>query len=198
MTDYDPEYIDKFYDPYPKRNGQKKGKSPAFRIWVKMKAGEKLLAINDVAKRNRMNGWGKYIVDCNRYLKDRMWEDEWEPYREDSDMKPNTGAYRAPEPKKEEREFTLPEIRINKAFRDYVFCSIRHGGFPEDKVQAALDEKHDIMDNYVPAFREDVEAGTMTKERAGFEVVELFLTRLDKVCGRELRDVVWEHMRRNA
>ncbi len=201
MTDYDPEYIEKFYNPYPKRNGQKKGKAPAFRLWVKLKAAEKQLAINDVAKRNRNNGWGKYIVDCNRYLKDRMWEDEWEPYKEDRPDLPNTGAYLPPEPKEPEREWSGAEIVLNKALRDYLYCSIRHGGLPE--VETAMAIKAALLVNEAEALREDIEAAPeeerdQVRAMANVELVELLLTRLDFDYGLRLKDYVWEMRKKQA
>lgn len=84
MTDYSPDF-EEFWKAYPKRNGQKVGKKPAFKVWATMKEGEKLLARQDVLKRNRQHGWGKYIRDGQRYLKHEGWNDEWEPYRPEHD-----------------------------------------------------------------------------------------------------------------
>lgn len=61
---------------YPKRNGQKRGKSKAFTEWKKLDVEEQRLAFADIRARNNAGGW-EFIKDMERYLKHREWEDEW-------------------------------------------------------------------------------------------------------------------------
>lgn len=66
---------------YPKRDGRKVGKKPAFTVWQKMTVDDRRAAFADIRDRNNAGGWGKYIKDMQRYLRDRGWEDEWQGQR---------------------------------------------------------------------------------------------------------------------
>ena len=52
MTDYSPAF-EAFWKAYPKRNGQKRGKKPAFKVWQALNKSEQTTALADVEKRNR-------------------------------------------------------------------------------------------------------------------------------------------------
>lgn len=193
MADLFPELFDKFWEAYPR----KVGKKAAVKAFAKFDEAKQRAAIADVEKRTRMRAWSgnkKLIPHAATFLNGERWEDDWQAeLKVERDDLPNTGPVAMPEPKVPEREFTLPEVRINKAFRDWLFCA---GGV--DDVKPALREKADVMENCVPAFREDIDAGVMTRERASFEIVDLFLNRLDHAYGRSLRESVWAHMRKAA
>jgi len=172
MGDYSPEY-EAFWKAYPKRNGQKRGKKPSSREWDKLNKAEQVAALVDVEKRNRNRGWGKYIKDAERYLKHAGWDDDWEPYVNDDDSKPNTGPYQPragiPEP-----ELHWADRMLNRLFLNYMFAT---SGL--DDVKPALEIKHAILGDAVPAFEEDITAERTTKRQAAHELAELFLSRLD-------------------
>ena len=68
MTDYTDEFEQKVWGPYPERNGKKTKKKPAYQKWQKLKRDEQLAVIADIGKRNRQQGWGKYIRDLVTYV----------------------------------------------------------------------------------------------------------------------------------
>lgn len=189
--------FDKFWNAYPR----KVGKKAAAKAFEKLDEANAKAAIADVEKRTRMRAWSgnkRLIPHASTYLNGERWSDDWESeLRVESDPTPGLGAYVPPEPKEPEREYSVAEIRINRAWRDYVFCSIRYGGVGEDLIEKALAEKRDLLENFAPAYREDIEAGRITKQRASVEFVDLFLTRLDLLFGRNLKDVVWATMKRH-
>jgi hypothetical protein len=198
MSDLFPELFDEFWKAYPR----KVSKPAARKAFAKLDTDVQKAAIADVEKRTRMRAWSgnkRLIPHAATYLNGERWTDEWEDeLRVDSDPQPGLGRYIPPEPKEPEREVSLAERRINTAYRDYLFCSIRYGGIPSELIDKALVEKRELMEKYVPVYREDVEAGVMSKARAFFELVDLFLTRMDILCGRKLKDVVWKHMKANT
>lgn len=186
MTDYSPEF-EEFWKAYPKRHGEKRGKSPAYKkVWVKMSAAERHVAQVDVDKRNRQRGWGKYITDAERYLKNKGWDDEWEPYVPDDDVRPNSGPYVPPI---REPEIVVPweEQLLARLFRNYVMMA---GGLPD--VQFALDEKAVVMREVVPVFREEVEAKSMDRRAASLDIARNYLHRLDIAYGKTVGDRVWK------
>jgi hypothetical protein len=189
--------FDKFWEVYPR----KVGKKAATKAFEKLDEANAKAAIADVEKRTRMRAWSgnrKLIPHASTYLNGERWSDEWEAeLKAERDPTPGLGAYVPPEPKEPEREYSLAEVRINRAWRDYVFCSIRYGGVPPEKINEALKEKQDLLTNYAPAYRDDIEAGVISKARASFELVDLFLTRLDLIFERTLKDVVWQTMKRH-
>ena len=68
--------FEKTWHLYPKRNGQKRGKAPAFKVWEKLNIEDQRAAYSDIRKRNLAGGW-EFVRDMERYLKHRGWEDEW-------------------------------------------------------------------------------------------------------------------------
>ena len=75
MTDYTASF-ETTWSAYPKRNGKKVGKLPAFKEWEKLSLEDQRAAYADIRDRNRAGGW-EYIQDMQRYLKHRGWDDEW-------------------------------------------------------------------------------------------------------------------------
>ena len=87
--DVSTDYSDSFeatWKIYPKRNGVKNGKKPAFMLWKKMSLKDQREAYDDIRRRNESGGWGKYITDMQRYLRNEDWLAEWTPERVTSDM----------------------------------------------------------------------------------------------------------------
>ena len=83
MSDYDQSFL-ATWGIYPKRNGQKRGKSKSFTEWNKLDVEEQRLAYADIRARNNAGGW-EFVKDMERYLKHREWEDEWKGQRLSSD-----------------------------------------------------------------------------------------------------------------
>lgn len=75
---YTPEF-EQFWKAYPKRNGKKQGKFPAFKSFLKIKTPlETLLAALELHKRSQQWADG-YIPDAVTWLNQRRWEDEIDP-----------------------------------------------------------------------------------------------------------------------
>ena len=184
MTDYTENY-ERFWQAYPKRNGRKVGKKPAFAQWKKLSREEKTAAFSDVEKRNRHQGWGKYIRDAVRYLRDHGWEDEWQGAKE-------TITHAMPEVREPERKLTWPERLCNRLFKSYVLAA---AGLPE--VKTALKIKHELLANEAPVMMNDVDNGAEDKREAVETLAGLFVGRLDAAYGKQLKGMVLHTARRN-
>jgi hypothetical protein len=69
----DDDGFESFWLAYPKRNGQRVGKSSAQRLWAKLKPAERLAATERLAVYERTcNGYPK---DAERYIRARLWQD---------------------------------------------------------------------------------------------------------------------------
>ena len=185
--DYSPDF-EAFWKAYPKRDGQKRGKPDAFKVWVKMSAAEKKAADTDVGKRNRQHGWGKYIRDAVRYLRSRGWEDEWEPYSGgDEKAPPQRRDYHLMEPTP---ELSVAEIVMGRAFLKYAtkaaFSMV--GALPG--IRRAIKIKSELLADVVPAFEEEIGAGTMTRIDANREIARAFLSRMDLDYQRSLSESI--------
>ena len=181
MSDYTDNF-ERAWEAYPKRNGRKVGKKPAFNQWKKMTAEERRAAFSDIEKRNRQQLWGKYIRDMQRYLRDAGWQDEIEPAQNDM-----LGS--RPMPQASIPEVTLPwqERMINRLFKTYVFTAM---GLPE--VKQALAVKHEILKTDAPALEGEPHA------EAAETLAGLFLTRMDLAYGLNLRDRIMRIARKPA
>lgn len=186
MSDYTDNY-ERFWEAYPKRNGRKVGKKPAFAQWNKLTTDQKRAAFSDVEKRNRQGTWGKYIRDAARYLRDYGWEDEIAP--EQSDMY----SRRVPQASEPQIEIHWADRMMNRLFINYVFAT---SGLHD--VGPALDIKHGLLSLEVPALEGDVAAELMTKQAAATEIAELFLTRLDIEYGKAAKGRVLKIARKAA
>lgn len=80
MTEYTNDF-EKTWKLYPKRNGKRVGKKPAFDQWKKLNLTDRRAAYADIRDRGSAGGWPTYIRDMERYLKRREWEDDWTPQR---------------------------------------------------------------------------------------------------------------------
>ena len=80
MTEYTDDF-EKTWKLYPKRNGKRVGKKPAFDQWKKLNLEDRRAAYADIRDRGNAGGWPTYIRDMERYLKRREWEDDWSPQR---------------------------------------------------------------------------------------------------------------------
>jgi len=180
VTDYTDNF-ERFWKAYPKRNGQKRGKKPAFeKSWKKLTTDEKRAAYADVEKRNRHKGWGKYIRDAERYLRDHGWEDEW---FDDGRLK--LGQLDMPEARAPEPEVTWQERMLNRLF--VIFINVIGG---VESVKPALAVKHEALTQMVPALAEDMELGNTTKQQAARDLAEYFVTGLDVAYGLACKDRV--------
>ena len=83
MTDYTQSFL-ATWGIYPKRNGQRRGKSSSFNEWEKLDVENQRAAYADIKARNMAGGW-EYVRDMERYLKRREWEDEWQGQKVTSD-----------------------------------------------------------------------------------------------------------------
>lgn len=124
MTDYTERFEQRVWFRYPKRNGVRSGKKPAFERWKKLSEKQKLHVIDQIDKRNRYNGWGKYIKDLERWLRDNV-DDEFEIPR----------TYRDPQaidiPAKEGPKQDDPaKAAFNRVFRDWIWTYYFKGRGP--------------------------------------------------------------------
>lgn len=183
MPDYSPEF-ESFWRDYPKRDGQKRGKAPAYKIWAKLSAAERHVASGDVQKRNRQHGWGKYIQDAERYLKNRGWEDEWEPYSPKEDGKSAPRYHFADAPP----EMSWAEVVLGRAFARYAVTAAGSamGALPE--VDTALKIRSEVLTSVAPALEEDIQADTLSRRDAAFDLARSFLKRMDKDYRRNLAE----------
>ena len=177
MSDYT-ENFERFWKVYPARNGRKNGKKPAFGQWKKLTADQKRAAYADVEKRNRQQGWGKYIRDALRYLRDHGWDDEWTGAQE-------TISHGMPEASEPERNITWQERLCNRLFKSYVLAA---HGLPE--VKTALSIKQHILNVEASAFDEDIQSGAETKVSAVETLAGLFVGRLDSAYDKRLKATV--------
>ena len=181
MTEYSDNF-ELFWKAYPARNGRKVGKKPAFAQWNKLTADQRKVAFATAEKNNRMQTWGKYVRDAQRWLRDAGWEDEIEAKQTDM-----LGT--RPMPEAHVPEVTLPwqERMINRLFKTYVFTAM---GLPE--VKQALAVKHEILKTDAPALEGEPHA------EAAETLAGLFLTRMDLAYGLNLRDRIMRIARKPA
>lgn len=76
MTEYTSDF-EATWAIYPKRDGKKTKKGPAFTAWKRLSIEQRRAVFADVRDRNNAGGWGKYIRDFVTYLNQTGWEDEW-------------------------------------------------------------------------------------------------------------------------
>jgi hypothetical protein len=108
LSDYT-ENFERFWKVYPARNGRKNGKKPAFGQWKKLTADQKRAAYADVEKRNRQQGWGKYVGQAI--------------------------SHGMPEASEPERNITWQERLCNRLFKSYVLAA---QGLPEVKTALSI------------------------------------------------------------
>lgn len=181
MTDYHPEY-EAIYQEFPRRNGQRRGKGPGYKKWLKLTAAEKLLCKQDIEKRNRQHGWGKYIVDISRYMNEKMWEEDWEPYTPDEGNKdkPNRGPVNFTPT--EQKKAHWADLTFGRLYMRYIMPPAKL--ITEAQVEEALEIKREMWKTDVPALQEDIDAKETTVADASRELGIAFLRRLDSRFGR--------------
>lgn len=195
MTDPYPPKFEEFWKAYPR----KVSKLPALKAWTKNEIEADLYmakaAIDDVKKRTRARWWSadkSKIPHPATWINAQRWQDEgWED-EIDAAEKPNTGRYVRP-PQEPEPEVPWEESLIGRVFKSYLFAA---RGLPSTK--PALKIKAELMDDYVPGYRESVEAEEMTRNEVCEELAELFCRRMDAAYGLELTDRVLAEARRKA
>lgn len=196
MTDYHPEF-ERDYDQFPERDGQRRGKYDAYKKWLKLRVAERELMHLDIEKRNRQNGWGKYIPDISRYVNQRMWEEDWKPYEPSSDCKsdkPNSGTVRYVPREDVLPDMTWPDIVLGRVFACYVAYTTR--AVPADQIEKALEIKAELLSQHVPALQEELDADELTVHEASQQLAGAMLKRLDKAYGRRDADRVMTAMNR--
>jgi len=148
------EDFERLWKAYPARNGRKNGKKPAFVQWKKLTADEKRAAFADVEKRNRLYGWGKYIKDCERYLRHMGWHDEWQP---ESPATPSGPVRRSP------TNFHAPALPANQIIANKVLLAVLRNAGGVDRLtlnnlvalKSAILEDH-IGEKPTPALIDDL------------------------------------------
>jgi len=194
MPNY-PSDFERAWNEYPKRDGKRQGKYPAFKAWKKMSAEEKSAARERIGRMNQHSAWGKYIRNMATWLNAKGWEDEVAFPR----------ARPAPEPAQSATEAApLPwyERVLNRVWMSWCLraggvcpadCERRTSFEPcEEHTEAAKRERADILRRDVPAFTEELQAGNMTKNEAAVELAGLFCNRLDLAYGRNIRRSVMQ------
>lgn len=121
MTAYTERFEQKVWLRYPKRNGKRSGKIPAFKQWKKLSESQKLHVIDQIEKRNRYDGWGKYIKDCERWLRDHA-DDEFDVPRSYSDPQ----AIDIPE-KEAPKEECPAKVALTRVWFNFVMDHYRSG-----------------------------------------------------------------------
>jgi len=176
VSDYTDDY-ERLWSAYPARNGKKQGKKPGFAQWQRLTADEKRAAIADVEKRNRMGGWGKFIRDCERYLRHKGWEDEWTPERATATQP----SRRMPDPPAYECDkWTALGNRL-------LFRYIRHArGLSEPDLAAAIATRENVVQRLSAALDEEIQ-DTGEQHDSVMTFAKVFLTDLDNLLHRRLR-----------
>ncbi len=190
MADY-PAKFEQFWKAYPR----KVSKINALKAWVKqgceadMYTGQ--AAIDDVGKRTRLKWWSSdssKIPHPATWINSKRWEDEgWEGETE-SGKKAQRAPPRAASwtPMTEELPPMCWEDRaLGRLFVSY--C-VKAGGLSE--VDGAMKIKRDLMDGFVPDYREDIESGDMTVDEANATLAHVFVARLDQHYGLGLGKLV--------
>lgn len=188
MADY-PEKFEQFWKVYPR----KVSKINALKAWTKngleadMYLGK--AAIDDVEKRTRMKWWSNdasKIPHPASWINAQRWQDEgWEGETESGKKTPHRPPHR-PESEAEELPAMCWEERaLGRLFVSY--CTKAEG---LDDVAAALAIKHDLMEGFVPDYRDEIDAGDMSVDDADATLAKVFVARLDQHYGLGLGDLV--------
>lgn len=182
MADY-PAKFEQFWSAYPR----KVAKVKALQAWMKQGCEADLYmgqaATDDVQKRTRLKWWSKdasKIPHPASWINARRWEDEgWEGEVEQGKRQPPPRSQEwTPEP--------LPPMCWEERAMGRLFVSycVKADGLPE--ADGALKIKHDLMDSFVPDYREDITAGDMTVDEADATLAKVFVARMDQHYGLSL------------
>lgn len=182
MPDY-PSDFERVWNEYPKREGKRQGKYPAFKVWKKMSDGEKSAARERIDRMNRAQAWGKYIRNMATWLNAKGWEDDVSFPR----ARPAPEAPQAAEP-----EQPLPWYdRV--LGRVWLSWCLRVGGV-EDTAKA-FSERDELRRREVREFTRELEAGNMTAAECAWELAGLYCTRLDRAYGKNVRHAVLRNLK---
>ncbi len=178
------EYEDSFealWKIYPKRNGRKTKKHPAYKKWQPLEASDKAALRASVDKHNRQQTWGKYIRDLVTYINQRAWED-------DVDDAPSTlpTYHPAPEPS---HNCSRWQALGNRMLLTYVRAA---GGLRDADMQKAVQIKNDVIDESSAMLDEEMAADKSkgAQRDAVWTFVDLLISRLDADLGRTLRSAI--------
>lgn len=181
MKDYDAAF-EGLWNVYPKRNGKKTKKFPAYKKWLTLDADDKQSLRASVEKHNRNQSWGKYIRDLVTYINQRGWEDVIE-----DPVQAATVRYRLPEAPAYQCD------RWERIANRYMFRWIwATNGVPDERLAEAVGIKHAVLKEAVPALEEDLAAddSRAAQTEALYTFLSLLLTRLDKAFDRSGRELV--------
>ena len=169
---------------YPKRNGRKIKKIPAYKKWLTLDNSQKAALRSSVEKNNRQRTWGQYIRDLVTYINQSGWEDEVD------DAPAAASAYRlAPEP---EYQCTRWQSLGNRILLRYMRAA---GGLSKADLDKAIDIKNGVVDESSEALDHDIAAAKADDSvTAQIDAVWTFwdflVSRLDADLGRNLRAAI--------
>lgn len=183
MLEYDTGF-EALWKIYPKRNGRKTKKHPAYKKWQPLEASDKAALRASVEKHNRQQTWGKYIRDLVTYINQRGWEDDVD------DAVAGTPTYHlmADPP----HECTRWQALGNRILLRYVRYA---GGLPKPDMQAAIEIKNGVIDESSVALDQEIAAAkadnsVTAQADAVWTFVELLVSRLDADLERDLRSAI--------
>ncbi len=196
MADY-PAKFEQFWKAYPR----KVSKINALKAWAKQGCEADMYmaqaAIDDVEKRTRLKWWStdsSKIPHPATWINSKRWEDEgWEGETESGKKAvrpPPRGAEWQPD---EQPPMDWEERVLGRLWLSYV---VEAKGVPD--AAAAIAIKRDLLEKFVPDYREEIEAGEITKADMAETMARLFVGRLDKHYGLALGNRVIEAARRKA
>lgn len=192
MTDYTSGF-EKWWKLYPAH--RRRDKLKCFLLWQKRHLEERTTELVDKLQADVAHdpAWqpdykGKQFIPLTHtYLNGGRYDDD--------PPKPRRAmAHAIPEAKEPERDVSWEERMLNRLFVNYCCAA---SGLP-DEAQAALEVRREIMREWVPAYREDIEAGTSDKQTVAIELAKMFLTRLDRAYEKQLKERVWRLAKKAA
>ena len=177
MTEY-PEAFESLWSIWPKRDGRKGKKFPAFKKWQVLDNGQKAALFACTEKHNRQRNWGKYIRDLLTFINQRGWEDTVD------DPKTFEPAYHlAPEPP---HPCSKWQAIANKCLRDWLWHA---GSLNEHDLNAAITLKNECATEMAGPLDEDIAAATTLSQKsiAYWTFRNVLVDRLDQKFDRNLK-----------
>lgn len=183
MPDY-PSDFERAWNEYPKRDGKRQGKFPAFKAWKKLSEAEKAAARERIDRMNRAQAWGKYIRNMATWINAKGWED-------DVSFPRARAAPEAPQAAEPERPLPWYDRVLGRVWLSW--C-LRAGGVSD--ATAAIRERDELRKREVPQFTRELEAGNMSKSECAWDLAGLYANRLDRAYGKNLRHSVMRNLQR--
>lgn len=177
MTDYDASF-ETLWSMYPKRNGRKTKKHPAYKKWQSLDSEQKAALRSSVEKHNRQQSWGKYVRDLVTYINQRGWEDSVD------DPAAPTARYHVPESP------PYPCTKWESLANRWLFRWLRAAqGLPETDLDAAVKIKNGCVKELSGALDEDLvnDDSRESQMDAMWTFMNVLIDRLDQRFGRNLK-----------